>query len=126
MADEFHYIDVDTEKLWDEALAIYIAHGGDVLYPGDEKEMLLRAAHTMGIQVLMLCENALRMNTLSYATGAFLKEKGREKGCVYIDAVAATAAVQITLQPSGVQKTIPAGTELTADGTILYATEADL
>lgn len=126
MADEFHYIDVDTEKLWDDALAIYIAEGGDVLYPGDEKEMLLRAAHAMGVQVLMRCENALRMDTLTYSTGEFLKEYGRKRGCIYIDAVAATAKVEITLQASGVQKTIPAGTELTADGTILYVLQSDI
>lgn len=128
MADtEFHYIEIDSEELWDEAMQIYIEHGGDVLYPGDEKEMILRSALAFGITVLARVENALRMNTQTYAVREYLKEYGKnKKGCIYIDAVAATATVEITLQATGIQKTIPAGTKLTADGAILYAIESDI
>lgn len=127
MADtEFHYIDIDSEKLWDEAMRVYIDQGGDVLYPGDEKEMLLRSAMVLGMTVLAKVENALRMDTLTYAQGEYLKEYGKKRNCYYIEAVAATAPVKITLQPTGIARTIPAGTELTADGTILYTLQEDI
>ena len=127
MADtEFHYIDIDPEKLWDEAMRIYIANGGDVLYPGDEKEMLLRSAMVMGMTVLAKVENALRMDTLAHSTGEYLKIYGSKQSCYFIDAVAATAPVQITFPATGIKRTIPAGTELTADGAILYALTEDI
>jgi phage-related baseplate assembly protein len=71
-------------------------------------------------------DSALRMDTLTYATGDYLKEYGLKRNCPYIEAVAATAPVQITFRATGASRTIPAGTELTADGTVLYALAEDI
>ena len=42
MDNEIHYLAYDPEELWKEMIVAYVEAGGDILYPGDEKEMLLR------------------------------------------------------------------------------------
>ena len=37
---ELHYMQCDPEKLWNKMIEAYVDAGGDILYPGDEKEML--------------------------------------------------------------------------------------
>lgn len=123
---ELHYVDYDAEQTWDEMLRTYIEAGGDILYPGDEKEMLLRAALAIATAIMAKVDSALRMDTLTYATGEYLKEYGKKRNCVYIDAIAATAPVTMTFQATGYAHTIAAGTELTADGAVIYETSEDL
>lgn len=123
---ELHYVDYDEEKTWDEMILTYIEAGGDILYPGDEKEILLRGVLAIATAIMAKVDSALRMDTLTYATGDYLKEYGKKRNCIYIDAVPATAPVTITFSASGVAQTLQAGTELTADGTIIYMLSDDL
>ena len=120
------YVDFDVEKTWDEMLRTYVECGGDILYPGDEKEMLLRAVLAIATAIMAKVDSALRMDTLTYATGEYLKEYGLKRNCAYIEATQATVPVKITFQPGGAQRTIPAGTELTVDGMIIYETTEDI
>ena len=39
---ELHYLTYDPDEIWAEMQRAYVENGGDILYPGDEKEMLLR------------------------------------------------------------------------------------
>ncbi len=119
-ATETHYVDYDPEKVWDEMMRVYIQNGGDILWPGDEKEIFLRAVLAIATAIMAKIDNALRMDTLKYATGDYLKLYGQKRNCEYIEARAATARVEITFQATGTAKTIPAGAELTADGTMVY------
>lgn len=124
--DGLHYIDYDPEKIWDEMHRTYLDCGGDVLYPGDEKEILLRAALAMAEAVMAKVDSALRMDTLTYATGDYLKEYGLKRGCVYMEAVAAEAPVAIAFRSTGREGTLPAGTAMTADGLTAWELTADV
>ena len=42
MDTELHYLTYSPDDIWQEMQQTYIENGGDILYPGDEKEMLLR------------------------------------------------------------------------------------
>ena len=126
MADELHYIEYDPESVWDEMMKTYVEAGGDILYPGDEKEILLRGALAIAQAIMAKVDSALRMATLTYATGEYLKEYGLKRNCVYIDAVPATVPVAIEFSSGGAAGTVPAGTEMTADGVMLYALTEDL
>jgi uncharacterized phage protein gp47/JayE len=81
-----------------------------VLYPGDEKELLLRGVQAMITQVFAGVDNALRMQTLRYAVGDYLGVLGEQRNCERIQASAATAVVQITFQATGQAKTLKTGT----------------
>lgn len=118
----FHYVEYDPEETWNDMHAAYINAGGDALYPGDEKEMLLRAVLAIGTAIMAKVDNALKMDTLEYAQGQYLDLYGGKRNCPRIAAVEATATVQIVFQATGRARTMAAGTEMTADGTLIYAT----
>lgn len=123
---DVHYINYDPELIWELAMYTYIAEGGDILYPGDAKEILLRSVQAMMVQGLSIADNALRMDSLRYAIGEYLDIRGEKKYCYRMQAQAAKAAVQISFASSGISMTIPAGTAMTADGQHIYVTDSDI
>ena len=120
MDSEIHYLSYDPEEIWKEMILAYIEAGGDILYPGDEKEMLLRGVQSIVTQVFAGVDAALRMDTLRYAVGEYLDIYGEKRNCTRIPAAAATCTVEIKFRASGTAKTLAAGTALTADGEHLY------
>lgn len=126
MDTEVHYLTYDPEELWKEMNLAYIAAGGDILYPGDEKEMLLRGVQAIVMQVFAGVDAALRMDTLRYAAGEYLDIYGETRNCARIQAAAAKCMVEITFAESKTPRTIPAGTALTVDGSRLYLLAEDV
>lgn len=118
---ELHYITYDPEEIWTQMIANYVDAGGDILYPGDEKEMLLRSVQADIVQLFAGVDNALRMQTLSYAVGPYLDVIGELRGCERIEASAAKATVTITTNATGEEDVLEAGTTMTADGQVFYA-----
>lgn len=123
---ELHYLTYDPEEIWDQMMLNYVEAGGDILYPGDEKEMLLRSVQADIVQIFAGVDNALRMHTLRYAVGDYLDVLGELRGCERIKAAAATATVSITTNATGMSSTLDAGTAMTADGEKFYMLEDDL
>lgn len=123
---ELHYLTYDPNEIWIEMQMAYFEAGGDLLYPGDEKDMLLRAVQAIIMQAFAGIDNALRMDTLRYAQRDYLKIYGEKRNCPYNEASNATATVQITFKATGKTETISAGEALTADGEILYTLVDDV
>ena len=123
---ELHYIQCDPEKIWNDMILEYVNAGGDILYPGDEKEMLLRSVQADIIQVLMGVDNALRMMTLQEATGKYLDILGENRNCNRIEASAATATVSIQTNITGKNQVLSAGTAMTGDGEVYYLLTEDV
>ncbi len=123
---EIHYLTYDPDEIWNEMITAYVEAGGDVLYPGDEKEMLLRGVQAMITQVFAGVDAALRMDTLRYAVGEYLDIYGEKRNCIRIPAQAAQSKVKITFKATGTARTIAAGTALTADGEKMYLLEEDV
>lgn len=123
---ELNYISYDPSVTWNTMVKTYIANGGDLLYPGDEKEILLRSVLAMITQALSMVDNALLMDSLTYTMGEYMDIYGEKRGCYRLQAQAAKAVVEITFRQTLVEKIIPAGTELTADGQYIYITTADI
>ena len=117
---ELHYITYDPQEIWDAMITNYVEAGGDILYPGDEKEMLLRSVQSDIVQLLAGVDNALRMSTLRYAVGEYLDLIGESRGCERIEATAAQATVAITTNATGTVTGLAAGTAMTADGEMYY------
>lgn len=119
---ELHYVTFDPEEIWNDMVVAYVEAGGEVLYPGDEKEILLRGVQAIVTQVFAGVDNGLRMQTLRYAVGEYLDALGEARNCPRIEAEAAKANVRITFNASNQSRNIPAGTALTADGEVMYLT----
>lgn len=123
---ELHYVTYDPDAIWDEMMIAYVEAGGDILYPGDEKEMLLRSVLADIVQVFAGVDNGLRMQTLRYAVGEYLDILGEQRNCERIQAQAAKATVSITTNATGWSDTLEAGTAITADGEMYYLLEEDV
>ena len=113
MADDLHYIDLNPDDLWREMLLAYVQAGGGALYPGDEKEMLLRAVLAAAEAIMGKVDAALRMDTLTYATGEYLKEYGLKRNCAYIEAQSAVLPVTLAYAAASPARTLAAGTAFT-------------
>lgn len=122
---ELHYVQFDPQEIWNAMILNYVEAGGDILYPGDEKEMLLRSVQADIVQVLASVDNALRMQTLRYAQGEYLDALGQLRGCARIGASAARATVTITANATGKASVLAAGTTMTADGVAFYELTED-
>lgn len=123
---ELHYLTYDPDAILQDMMVAYAEAGGDMLYPGDEKEMLIQGMLQIMVQAFAGIDNALRMDTLRYAVRDYLDVYGEKRSCVRIPAQAATATVKITLAATGTAGTIAAGTAFTADGSVIYSTTEDL
>lgn len=123
---ELHYLTYDPDAIWEQMMINYVEAGGDILYPGDEKYMLLRSVQEDIVQVFAGVDNALRMATLRYAVGDYLDVLGEQRSCPRIQATAATATVTITTNATGKTDVLEAGTAMTADGEIFYLLVEDL
>lgn len=122
---ELHYLTYDPDAIWNQMIINYVDAGGDILYPGDEKEMLLRSVQADIVQVFAGVDNALRMQTLRYAVGPYLDTLGELRGCERIAASPAKATVTITTNATGKTGTLEAGTAMTADGQVFYMLTED-
>lgn len=117
------FVNVDAEALWAGMLEVYFANGGEPLWPGDEKEMLLR-----GVQAIIVSERGMinaagRMRLLRYATGLYLDALGENRGIERLPAVPATATVEMTLLTGGAPYNLPKGTRLTYEGELFFELE---
>lgn len=123
---EIHYLTYDPDAIWEQMMINYVESGGDILYPGDEKYMLLKSVELDIVQLFAGIDNALRMGTLRYAVGDYLDILGEQRGCLRIQATRATASVTITTNATGKTEVLEAGTAMTADGEIFYLLVDDL
>lgn len=94
---ELHYLTYDPDEIWKEMIVAYVEAGGDILYPGDEKEMLLRSVQADIVQVFAAVDNALRMQTLRYAVRDYLDVLGEQHGCERLPTTAAVAEIEMSI-----------------------------
>ena len=101
MDSTIHYLTYDPKEIWRVMFENYVNAGGDILYPGDEKEILLRSVQADIVQLFAGVDTALRMQTLRYAVGDYLDILGEQRSCTRIEASPATATVIITTSATG-------------------------
>lgn len=126
MDSELHYLTYDPDAIWREIMLAYVNEGGDALKDGDEKQMLLQSVMQIIVQAFAGIDNALRMDTLRYAVRDYLDIYGEKRGCYRIEATYATAEVSVSTSLNSGDVTIPAGSAMTADGTVIYETEEEV
>jgi phage-related baseplate assembly protein len=123
MDNTLHYLTYDPEAMWTDMHIAYMQAGGDPLYPGDEKDMLLRGTMAIFLQTYAAFDHAARMQTLRYAIGSYLDLIGEKRGIARIEAVKATGVISMILQRGSNAFIIPTGTLFT-DGARTFATLA--
>lgn len=122
---EANFIPVDTEALRLDLLKRMEERMGEPLYPGDERRIFAEAlAYALGVFAAAANEQC-RARLLAYAGGRQLDALGKRVNCRRLAPVPATVLLTFTLataRPNAI--TIPAGTTVTADNNVLFATAA--
>lgn len=126
MDGEQHYVAYDPDQIWQAMMEAYVAAGGDLLYGGDEKEMLLRAVQSVLVQACAGVDAALKQATLRYAEGEKLDLYGDKRNCARIEAQAARAEIEITFKEGARARTIPEGYAVSSDGVTMYLLTEDI
>lgn len=116
-----HYVSFDPDSMWDAMQTAYVEAGGGLLYPGDEKEMLLRGVQSILISAYAAHDYAALMRTLRYAVGEYLDLIGDTRGVERIAARNATMEAEVNVRGNGTL-TIPKGIVFTENGMDFFET----
>ena len=117
-----NYIKLDFDALYDEALTLYRQNGGDVLFPGDEKEMLLRTVLGVLQQERASLNAAIAQGTVRDAEGEYLDILGENAGIARQSETNATGTLNITVQRGTSGVTLEAGTLFSYNGLLTFET----
>jgi hypothetical protein len=122
-----HFVDVDAEKLLNDARRTLEELLGEPLQPGDARYILLMHVMQLLIGGFALIDQTGRSNLLRYAQGDVLDALGERVDTPRLQAAPATAMVRYTLEsamPSPI--VVPIGSRMTPDGVGIFATSAGL
>ena len=117
-----HYLAYDPEAMWQEMMQVYMEAGGDVLFPGDEKSILLRCVQQILVLAYAAHDHAARMRTLRYAVGEYLDLIGESMRATRTKAKAAQSTIRVTLRGTGGTVSIPEGTQFSYSGLVTFET----
>lgn len=120
-----HYLACDPETMWQEMMQIYMEEGGDVLFPGDEKSILLRCVQQILVLAYAAHDHAARMRTLRYAVGEYLDLIGESMRAERTQAKAAQSTIRVTMRGTGGTVSIPQGTQFSYSGLMTFETTQD-
>lgn len=117
-----HYLVCNPELMFSEMNRIYRENGGDILFPGDEKSILLRTVLQVLVQAYAAFDNAARMRTLRYAVGEYLDiiaEKMRLRRNL---AEPARVELELTIRDAVGSVSIPKGSLFSFNGILTFET----
>lgn len=121
------FVDTDAQSIEQELLVSYQQATGQELYPGDPRRIFLMQM----LPALVALRNDINYtgnaNLLPFAFGEVLDALGERLGVKRLAAESAIVTIRFTL--SSIQPTfllVPAGTRVTPDGVVYFATVSDL
>ena len=121
---DVEFIDTDTGKTEENIITVYEGITNSVLYPADPVRLFLSTLAAVLSQLKSQVNHTGKMNLLRYAAGRLLDHIGASVNCYRTDAVAAQTTIKFTLQEVlAFNFAIPAGTRVTSDSTVYFATD---
>ncbi|QNU67270.1 baseplate J/gp47 family protein [Ruminiclostridium herbifermentans] len=124
---EINFVNIDAEQITSELINDFENYTGEILYAGDARRLFLQGFAYVFVNLLNSINTTGRSNLLRYAYGDTLDALGELYGTPRMEAQKAKVTIRFTLsqaQPGVV--TIPAGTRVTPDGNIFFATDTVL
>lgn len=119
------YVRVDFDSLFNEAMDIYQQNGGDILFPGDEKEILLRSVLAVLEQERASVNAAIAQGTVRAAQGEYLDDIGEHRGVRRQQQTVAQAMMRVTVRRASSGMTIWKGTQFSFNGMLVFETTKD-
>lgn len=127
LADELNFVETDAEVINADLISKFEEYLGETLSKGDERRLFLQGfAYVLADQLNHINETG-RSNLLRYAVGNELDAIGELFHNARLEAQAATVTMRFTLSSSQKQSVIiPAGTRVSPDGVVFFATDEEL
>lgn len=125
MADEINYVETDSAKLYTTIIGSLMDSCGEALYPGDERRIFGEALVAAFVSLYSLFDDRAKQRTLRYARGAVLDAIGERLNVYRLQPESASAIFRFTASAAISENiVIPAGTRITTDGSVYFATQA--
>lgn len=122
--NDVNFTEISPDELRTQAIEMAEKRTGELLYPGDERRIFVDVLIYVLSWIIGLANKMCRARLLPYASGYQLDALGDRVNCKRISPVPASVMLKFTLEtlrPNDI--TIPAGTTVTADNKVLFATD---
>lgn len=121
---EYHFIDYDSENIYNTVVGSLVSYCNDPLYPGDERRIFSEAIVQLYQMMYARFDDGARQRLLRYSRGAVLDGIGEVVGAVRLEPQAASATFRFSVEAAQPENIIiPQGTRITTDGTVYFATD---
>jgi phage-related baseplate assembly protein len=124
MAQEFDFVNTDAAEIYNTVMEWLMGSVNEPLYPGDERRIYGEALVFVLVNVYHEMNDTAKQRTLQYARGVVLDALGERVGTKRLEPAPAYDTFRFTLSaPQSQNIIIPAGTRITPDGSIYFATK---
>lgn len=122
MAD-FDFLETDSAKIYTTIIGSLMESCDEALYPGDERRIFGESLVAVFVSLFNLFNDKAKQRTLRFARGTVLDKIGERYGVERVSATSATALFRFSASAKRSENIIiPAGTRITTDGTVYFAT----
>lgn len=123
MAD-FDFVETDSAKIYTAIIGNLMDYCNEPLYPGDERRIFGEGLVMVLTALYSEFNDAMKQRTLRYARGTVLDAIGERYGVERAAPSNASAVFRFTVSSSQLENIIiPAGTRITSDGYVYFATQ---
>ena len=123
MAESFDFVEIDSAKLYTAIIGSLMDSCDEALYPGDERRIFGEGVVALFVSLYSLFNDKAKQRTLRYARGNVLDAIGQRYNVVRADPTKASAMFRFSVADAQSENIIiPAGTRITADGGVYFAT----
>ena len=124
MAD-FNFVETDSAKLYTAIIGSLMDECNEALYPGDERRLFGEALVAVIVALYSEFNDKMKQRTLQYARGEVLDALGTRYGVERAAPASASATFRFSVSEAQAENIIiPAGTRVTTDGSVYFATQA--
>lgn len=122
MAD-FDFVETDSAKLYTAIIGSLMDNCNEALYPGDERRIFGEALVAVFVALYSEFNDKMKQRTLQYARGEVLDALGERYGVERAEPSSAYATFRFSASAGQAENIIiPAGTRVTTDGSVYFAT----
>lgn len=120
---EFDFVEADSAKIYTEVISQLMTNCNEPLYPGDERRIFGEALALVFTNVFSMFNDRAQQRVLGFARGEVLDALGERLRVYRLKPTAASAVFRFSVSaPQAENIVIPAGTRITADGMVYFAT----
>ena len=121
---EFDFVETDSAKLYTTIIGSLMETCGEALYPGDERRIFGEAIVALFVSTFSLFNDKAKQRTLQYSRGSVLDAIGDRYNVQRVEPASASAVFRFSVSDTQDENIIiPAGTQITSDGSVYFATE---